>query len=173
MSTDNLYCAACKKKFTNEATWQNHIKSAKHLANEKKRKANDKTKTSQLKQSSDERQSAQPTQQTKPTLLQPFMQLLLALENTDLVKAKALEQDIRAKQESSSILPDLQLLLDIAEAQRTLDYARLEQEIPYDRKHVGLLLQLPQKDNLVLKQQQDDRKRELILKRIDHVLTLS
>lgn len=39
MSTANLYCAACKKKFTNEATWQNHIKSAKHLANEKKKKA--------------------------------------------------------------------------------------------------------------------------------------
>lgn len=31
----NLYCAACKKKFNNEATWQNHLKSAKHIANAK------------------------------------------------------------------------------------------------------------------------------------------
>ncbi|KAI8379080.1 uncharacterized protein BYT42DRAFT_567380 [Radiomyces spectabilis] len=33
--SDNLYCTACKKKFKNEATWQSHLKSAKHLANEK------------------------------------------------------------------------------------------------------------------------------------------
>lgn len=33
--TSNLYCTACKKKFNNEATWQNHLKSAKHIANAK------------------------------------------------------------------------------------------------------------------------------------------
>ncbi|KAI8387342.1 hypothetical protein BD560DRAFT_114925 [Blakeslea trispora] len=30
------YCKACKKKFNNEATYQNHLKSAKHIANQKK-----------------------------------------------------------------------------------------------------------------------------------------
>ncbi|KAI8140647.1 hypothetical protein BJV82DRAFT_213371 [Fennellomyces sp. T-0311] len=34
--SSNLYCVACKKKFSNEATWQGHLKSAKHIANEKK-----------------------------------------------------------------------------------------------------------------------------------------
>ncbi|KAL0086016.1 C2H2-type zinc finger transcription factor [Phycomyces blakesleeanus] len=33
---NDLYCKPCKKKFSNEATWQNHIKSAKHIANQKK-----------------------------------------------------------------------------------------------------------------------------------------
>ncbi|KAL1928213.1 hypothetical protein VTP01DRAFT_3129 [Rhizomucor pusillus] len=36
-SSNNLYCTACKKKFSNEATWQNHLKSSKHIANEKKK----------------------------------------------------------------------------------------------------------------------------------------
>ncbi|KAI9033662.1 hypothetical protein CLU79DRAFT_724809 [Phycomyces nitens] len=35
---NDLYCKACKKKFSNQATWQNHIKSSKHIANEKKNK---------------------------------------------------------------------------------------------------------------------------------------
>ncbi|OBZ90485.1 hypothetical protein A0J61_01465 [Choanephora cucurbitarum] len=30
------YCKACKKKFNNETTYQNHLKSAKHIANQKK-----------------------------------------------------------------------------------------------------------------------------------------
>ncbi|KAI7863991.1 hypothetical protein BDF14DRAFT_1280804 [Spinellus fusiger] len=34
--TNDLYCRPCKKKFTNKATWENHLKSAKHIANEKK-----------------------------------------------------------------------------------------------------------------------------------------
>ncbi|KAI9344166.1 hypothetical protein BD770DRAFT_447247 [Pilaira anomala] len=32
----DLYCKACKKKFSNEPTFTNHLKSAKHIANEKK-----------------------------------------------------------------------------------------------------------------------------------------
>ena len=34
-SSSNLYCTACKKKFSNEATWSTHLKSAKHIQNEK------------------------------------------------------------------------------------------------------------------------------------------
>jgi hypothetical protein len=30
-----LYCAPCKKKFSNDATWKTHLKSAKHIQNEK------------------------------------------------------------------------------------------------------------------------------------------
>lgn len=33
---DDLYCKPCKKKFSNEPTFANHLKSAKHIANEKK-----------------------------------------------------------------------------------------------------------------------------------------
>ncbi|KAG1373652.1 hypothetical protein G6F60_002235 [Rhizopus arrhizus] len=33
--SDN-YCKACKKKFNNAATFKNHLKSSKHVANEKK-----------------------------------------------------------------------------------------------------------------------------------------
>lgn len=32
----DTYCKACKKKFSNEPTFINHLKSAKHIANEKK-----------------------------------------------------------------------------------------------------------------------------------------
>ncbi|KAI9496952.1 hypothetical protein BDB00DRAFT_806155 [Zychaea mexicana] len=39
---NNLYCTACKRKFSNEATFQGHLKSAKHIANEKKSKPNKK-----------------------------------------------------------------------------------------------------------------------------------
>ncbi|KAI8063619.1 hypothetical protein BC940DRAFT_307177 [Gongronella butleri] len=35
-AADDLYCRACKKKFNNAATMQNHVKSAKHIANAKK-----------------------------------------------------------------------------------------------------------------------------------------
>lgn len=38
----NLYCSACKKKFNSEPTWKNHLKSAKHIANEKKGSKNNK-----------------------------------------------------------------------------------------------------------------------------------
>lgn len=31
----DTYCKACKKKFNNEITYKNHLKSAKHIANEK------------------------------------------------------------------------------------------------------------------------------------------
>ncbi|KAG1124236.1 hypothetical protein G6F42_009806 [Rhizopus arrhizus] len=34
----DTYCKACKKKFSNEPTFTNHLKSAKHIANEKKLK---------------------------------------------------------------------------------------------------------------------------------------
>lgn len=34
----DTYCKACKKKFSNEPTFVNHLKSAKHIANEKKLK---------------------------------------------------------------------------------------------------------------------------------------
>ncbi|KAI7851264.1 hypothetical protein BDC45DRAFT_223567 [Circinella umbellata] len=37
-TNNNLYCTPCKKKFSNEATFQGHLKSAKHIANEKKTK---------------------------------------------------------------------------------------------------------------------------------------
>ncbi|KAI9246729.1 hypothetical protein BDA99DRAFT_526801 [Phascolomyces articulosus] len=37
-NNNNLYCTACKKKFSNVATFQGHLKSAKHIANEKKNK---------------------------------------------------------------------------------------------------------------------------------------
>jgi hypothetical protein len=32
----DTYCKACKKKFSNEPTYTNHLKSAKHIVNEKK-----------------------------------------------------------------------------------------------------------------------------------------
>jgi hypothetical protein len=32
----DTYCKACKKKFNNEPTFTNHLKSAKHISNEKK-----------------------------------------------------------------------------------------------------------------------------------------
>jgi ribosomal protein L44E len=32
----DTYCKACKKKFNNAITYTNHLKSAKHIANEKK-----------------------------------------------------------------------------------------------------------------------------------------
>ncbi|KAL9543286.1 hypothetical protein MBANPS3_008184 [Mucor bainieri] len=35
----DTYCKACKKKFSNEPTFTNHLKSAKHIANEKKLKS--------------------------------------------------------------------------------------------------------------------------------------
>ncbi|KAI9306133.1 hypothetical protein BJ944DRAFT_248473 [Cunninghamella echinulata] len=35
-NNNDLYCKACKKKFNNEATMQNHLKSAKHVAAVKK-----------------------------------------------------------------------------------------------------------------------------------------
>ncbi|KAI7908024.1 uncharacterized protein BX663DRAFT_492745 [Cokeromyces recurvatus] len=35
---NDTYCRACKKKFTNKLTYVNHLKSAKHIANEKKMK---------------------------------------------------------------------------------------------------------------------------------------
>ncbi|CAO3622923.1 unnamed protein product [Cunninghamella blakesleeana] len=35
-NNNDLYCKACKKKFNNDATMQNHLKSAKHLAAVKK-----------------------------------------------------------------------------------------------------------------------------------------
>ncbi|CAO3702991.1 unnamed protein product [Rhizopus stolonifer] len=40
----DTYCQACKKKFSNAATFNNHLKSAKHVANEKKLKTVTKTK---------------------------------------------------------------------------------------------------------------------------------
>src|ERR1700742_149450 len=33
LATSKLYCAACRKKFSSEATWKTHLKSAKHLQN--------------------------------------------------------------------------------------------------------------------------------------------
>ncbi|KAI9254019.1 hypothetical protein BY458DRAFT_333963 [Sporodiniella umbellata] len=33
---EDLYCLACKKKFSNAPSFDNHLKSAKHKANEKK-----------------------------------------------------------------------------------------------------------------------------------------
>ncbi|KAI8975618.1 hypothetical protein BDF20DRAFT_1002073 [Mycotypha africana] len=39
------YCKACKKKFSNQATFDNHLKSAKHIANDKKMKSQEKVIT--------------------------------------------------------------------------------------------------------------------------------
>lgn len=46
--SDPTYCKACKKKFSNEPTFQNHLKSAKHIANEKKFGKTDKTSTQRV-----------------------------------------------------------------------------------------------------------------------------
>jgi hypothetical protein len=37
-NASKLYCAACKKKFSNDATFNAHLKSAKHIQNEKSAK---------------------------------------------------------------------------------------------------------------------------------------
>ncbi|KAG2218369.1 hypothetical protein INT45_012511 [Circinella minor] len=54
---NNLYCTPCKKKFSNEATFQGHLKSAKHIANEKKNKPK---KTGSINATGRQQQQQQP-----------------------------------------------------------------------------------------------------------------
>ncbi|KAI8337185.1 hypothetical protein BC941DRAFT_426955 [Chlamydoabsidia padenii] len=49
---NNLYCKECKKKFNNDATMQNHLRSAKHLAAVKKATGTGKKAVPQAKPSS-------------------------------------------------------------------------------------------------------------------------
>ncbi|CAO3659890.1 unnamed protein product [Umbelopsis ramanniana] len=71
-SSSNLYCTACKKKFSNEATWSTHLKSAKHIQNEK---ASAKSANVQLSAS----QRSKSSGQLNPAVTQVSMKLKQAM----------------------------------------------------------------------------------------------
>ncbi|CAO3678377.1 unnamed protein product [Umbelopsis vinacea] len=69
-AASTLYCSACKKKFSNEATWKAHLKSAKHVQNEKTAGKSGQTSEGQITKNS---------QQASPAVAQAHVKLKQAM----------------------------------------------------------------------------------------------
>ncbi|KAI8580897.1 hypothetical protein K450DRAFT_235110 [Umbelopsis ramanniana AG] len=119
-SSRNLYCTACKKKFSNEATWNAHLKSAKHIQSEK---ASAKSTTVNLGAS----QKAT-SGQSNPAVAQVSMKLKQAMSIAASKPSRAvgalwtLAQEfykLKRPRESAQVLNDLIELLETLQSQPT------------------------------------------------------
>ncbi|KAI9283793.1 hypothetical protein BC943DRAFT_93483 [Umbelopsis sp. AD052] len=119
-TSPNLYCTACKKKFSNEATWNAHLKSAKHLQNEK---ASAKSTTINLGAN-----QKSTSGQSNPAVAQVSMKLKQAMNIVASKPSRAvgalwtLAQEffkLKRPRESAQVLNDLIELLETLQSQPT------------------------------------------------------